>query len=218
MLAIIAGWQDYWELYHKVTFDGENKLIIPNDGVTEIDVEKDIYSDYKEWVGIYDHTKFVEGVRTVAGDPTVGLDSLGATFFMTNGWRILLNQGITFTGNLFSDDFASPFVVADGIQLAQQKFSNLVDSPGLDQTGIAPAVWGADNSLYATASTMGGEIQSGLGLSAAESNYLVKIFKRLGLDPNDPAHEKGDRFYVESSTLVQTRTGDPDTEIIVTTE
>ena len=28
--------QDYWELYHKVTFDGENKLIIINPGESDI--------------------------------------------------------------------------------------------------------------------------------------------------------------------------------------
>jgi len=163
MLFIIGAWQDYWLLYHKVTFDGENKLIIPNEGVTEINVEQDIYSDHKEWLKTYDNTKFDIGVRTVAGDPTVGLDSLGATFFLTNGWQIVLNQSILFTGNLFSDDFSSPFIVGENIQLAQQKFSNLVDAPGLDQSGIAPAVWGASAAAYASSTTMGGSIAHILG-------------------------------------------------------
>ena len=40
---------DYWTLYHKVTFDGENRLIIINDGELNINVKQDIYSDWKEW-------------------------------------------------------------------------------------------------------------------------------------------------------------------------
>ena len=51
--------QDYWELYHKVTFDGENKLIIINPGETDINVKRDIYSSWKEWILLRDYLKWI---------------------------------------------------------------------------------------------------------------------------------------------------------------
>ena len=48
---------DYWYLYHKVTFDAANKLILVNAGVTELDWKVDVYSAWKEWVGLNAHTE-----------------------------------------------------------------------------------------------------------------------------------------------------------------
>jgi hypothetical protein len=33
-----------------VTFDGPNRLIIVNDGETELEAERDIYSAWKRWM------------------------------------------------------------------------------------------------------------------------------------------------------------------------
>lgn len=44
MLTTFFGFWDYWELRHKVTFDGVNKLIEVNPGVTSLDVQRDLYS------------------------------------------------------------------------------------------------------------------------------------------------------------------------------
>lgn len=119
---------DYWTLYHKVTFDGENRLIIINDGELNINVKQDIYSDWKEWALQRDHLKWLPAIRAVGGDPTVGGNFLGSTFFTINNWQIQISDSIVFDGNLFSDDFDSPFVALGNTKIARSKFSNLVDT------------------------------------------------------------------------------------------
>lgn len=123
--------QDLWLLYHKVTFDGINRTIIVNDGVTDIDVQIDLYSDWKEWALQRDHLKFEAAMRSVGGDPTVAGNFLGSTFFTINNWKILISNDTNFVGNLFSDDFLTPFVVGDDTKLATSQVSNLIDKIGL---------------------------------------------------------------------------------------
>lgn len=119
--------QDYWELYHKVTFDPENKLIIINPGETDINVKRDIYSSWKEWILLRDYLKWIAACRTVGGDPTTAGQFLGATFFTINGWRIQLSEGTIIDGNIFSDDFDTPYVTLPGVVIAFSKVSNLID-------------------------------------------------------------------------------------------
>jgi hypothetical protein len=137
MLPTYYGSWDYWELYHKVTFDGPNKLIYINEGETEIDVEIELYSDWKEWSLVRDNLKYEAAMRVVGGDPTP-TGFLGATFFLINGWRILLdNQSVNFTGNLYSDDYDSPYTVAQGTSLSTNTVSNLIDKIPPDETNNA---------------------------------------------------------------------------------
>lgn len=136
-MMMYAMWgRDYWELRHKVTFDGENRLIYINEGETEIDVEQDLYSDWKEWASIRDNLKWVAAMRTVGGDATP-TGALGATFFLINGWQIIIQFGVNFTGNLYSDDFPTPFVTESGVQLATQTVSNLIDKVAPDESNNA---------------------------------------------------------------------------------
>jgi len=123
---------ELWQLYHKVTFDGANKIIIINDGETDIDVEVDIYSAWKEWVLVDENAKFEQALRVVGGDPTVGGDSLGVTTFLINGWRIRPfedDHSLTMVGNLFEETGADPFVPTLGEHtiLVTRRVSNLVD-------------------------------------------------------------------------------------------
>lgn len=151
LISFYSGEWDYWALYHKVTFDGPNKLIYINDGESIIDVEVDLYSDWKEWFAIRNHSAFDPAMRSIGGDPTVGGDFAGATFFMTNGWRIYVDAAVRFEGNLFSDNYDSPFLTADNAVIVSQKFTNLIDKVTPDTTAlgsaiapaVAPAVWGA---------------------------------------------------------------------------
>lgn len=119
--------QDYWLLFLKVSFDGATKLITVNDNETVIDVKEDLYSAWKNWMGTRDNLKYINAMRTVGGDPTTAGEFLGATFFVTNGWRIVLTAGVTIEGNLFSDDFDTPFTTAEGVVIAYSKVSNLID-------------------------------------------------------------------------------------------
>lgn len=93
MLLFHFGYFEDWELYHKVTFDGENKLILINFGITDIDVAIDIYSDWKEWIRIRDNAKYEQAMRVVGGDPVGGGEFLGDNVFLINGWRCRTWEG-----------------------------------------------------------------------------------------------------------------------------
>ena len=145
----------YWNLYHKVTFDGPNKLIRVNDGVTALDVKTDIYSAWKEWVvilgelGLHDeNAAFLEAISAIGGQPTP-TGAIGGTFFLENGWKIKPYPGsyrLDVSGNLFSVDGSNPYVAADvipgepnNINITNQT-SNIVDTVN--------AGFGEDQVLY----------------------------------------------------------------------
>jgi len=94
----------------KVTFDGTDKKIIVDNGITELDVQIDLYSDFKEWLKTGnngDNAKYLPAMRTVGGDPTTGTKSVSPYFFLMNGWKIRPQEAdhtLTITGNLFVDD------------------------------------------------------------------------------------------------------------------
>jgi hypothetical protein len=130
---------DLWTLYHKVTFDGPNKLIIINDGESSISIQDDIYSSWKQWISLRDYLKFVPACRSVGGDPTVEGNFLGATFFTINDWQIQISDNTEFVGNIFSDDFASPFKTEESVKLAQAQVSNLIDKISIDYDDLIAA-------------------------------------------------------------------------------
>jgi hypothetical protein len=117
MLSTFAFYHwDYWQLYHKVTFDGVNRLILINPEVTSIDVQRDIYSSWKEWSRLETNLKYLKAIDTVGGEPTVGSERLDVTYFLINGWKIKPYSGtydLTLTGNIFSVDGSSIKVPAD---------------------------------------------------------------------------------------------------------
>ncbi len=91
----------------KVTFNGTDKKIIVNDAITELDVQVDLYSDWKEWSQENDNSKYLPAIRTVGGDPTTGVKSVAPYFFLTNGWKIRPQEAdhtLIITGNLFVDE------------------------------------------------------------------------------------------------------------------
>jgi hypothetical protein len=167
MLGYFYGfWQD-WENRHKVTFDGANRLILVNQGVTEIDVKEDLYSDWKEWSVMYDHGKYEPAMRAVGGDPTVGGNFLGSTYFLTNGWRLKSWSGeyrLSLTGNLYTNEGEPAFVSADGtrnnIEISYN-ISTLVEGFGYDVPGqyspseLANAVWLFSTAMMNNPGTVG---------------------------------------------------------------
>tara|TARA_R110000823_G_scaffold40754_17_gene107710 strand:+ start:234 stop:839 length:606 start_codon:yes stop_codon:yes gene_type:complete len=120
MLALNFGSWQFWETYdpssgffgaQKVTFDGINKLILINSGITEIDFRIDVYSNWKEWSQVQTNSRFEQALNVVGGDPLPGFRVLGSTFFLENGWKIRSWEGnhlIDITGNVFSRDGSDP--------------------------------------------------------------------------------------------------------------
>jgi len=177
MLAAYYGFWDYWALYHKVTFDGENKLIYINEGVSAIDVKIDLYSDSKEWIRhSADAASFLPPMRTIGGDPTEGGNLAGDIYFLTNGWQIYLTHSVTFTGDLFSDDFSSPFIAGTGVVIGTSKVSALAYQVALDASTLpsetAAAVWGANPSGFGTpasANTFGHLLGKPMGICTSST-------------------------------------------------
>lgn len=140
MLGYFGGFWEGWLNPHKVTFDGLNKLILINPGVTYLDIKEDIYSDWKEWVTYYngENAKWAPAMRSVGGDPITQDLSLGSTFFLLNGWRIKPWDGHTsihLYGNLYVDEGGSPIVPDNnGNSSVALTVSNLVDTVVIDKT------------------------------------------------------------------------------------
>ena len=153
-----------WSLGHKVTFDGPNKLIRVNNGVTALNVQRDIYSAWKEWwIYLSDNPKWEAAMRSTGGDPLPGILDLGATFFLTNGWRIKPWKGfytLTITGNIYTEEGESPTVDPDFPSGATIIYtvSNLVDQIEDQSSVIAEAVVNADISS-ASDLALGGAIR-----------------------------------------------------------
>ena len=118
--------RNQWELNHKVTFDGINKLITVGANVFSISVKVDIYSAWKEWVQLYDYSKFDPAIRVTGGDPIGGGQYSGDLYFTINGWRILIDHSCNIDGTIYSDDYPSPFVQVSGTNIVTNKVSALV--------------------------------------------------------------------------------------------
>jgi len=116
LTSAFYGYFDYWNLYHKVTFDGINKLIIVNNGVTQLDVKRDVYSSWKEWVFLEQNSQYERALETVGGEPTVAGQFLDVTYFLVNGWKIKPYSGsytLNIIGNIFDIDGGQIKVDAD---------------------------------------------------------------------------------------------------------
>jgi hypothetical protein len=123
-LAFNYGYWEFWSDYdptngfygnQSVVFDGENRQIIINEGVTDIDVKQDIYSNWKEWMQVRDNAKYLPAIRTTGGDPVPGGQFTGDTYFLINDWQIVVNQLVKVTGILYHDNPAlEPYIINAG--------------------------------------------------------------------------------------------------------
>ena len=97
---------------NKVTFDGLDKLIIINTGVTNIDVDIDLYSAWKSWV--LDNPEWDAAFRIVGGDYIGPNQKIPTYFFLINGWRVVVdNLSVNFSYNLYSDDYLNPIQITN---------------------------------------------------------------------------------------------------------
>lgn len=157
-----GNWQ-FWSVYNpplqlgnqKVTFDGINKVIIVNEGVTELDFREDVYSAWKEWLLDPNQTNigYEEAISAVGGDPLPGDRQLGTTYFLENDWRMRTWEGdheLTVTGNVFTRTGVSlfvptlnPWTITINLNTATLVETILPDIAiqQSDIDGIADAVW-----------------------------------------------------------------------------
>jgi len=198
-LSLNYNYWEFWAPYdpandfygqQKVTFDGLNKLIYINPEVTEISVKQDIYSNWKEWAKVRTNSSFLPAIRAIGGDPITGTsDFTGDTYFLINGWRIIIDHGFTISGVIFSDDFATPYVEAEGAKLVLNKVAALVQT-------VAPEINAGDLNVTVdpqapTVVEIRQEMDANSSISANTANIPTKqeirdeIFNTLITDLTD---------------------------------
>ncbi len=117
----------------KVTFNGETKLITVITGTTDIDVELDLYSEWKNWINLADNAKYLHAFRTFGGDATNAEETQFAPkfFFLMNGWKIMVNgDNIQVQLNLYIDGGGSPFIVNNGSVVSKISDANVIGGAG----------------------------------------------------------------------------------------
>lgn len=184
---IFNNW-DLWQNYHKVTFDGENKVISVNPGVTELDIKTDVYSDWKEWVlSFTDNGVWIPAVRSTGGDPTIQGEFAGDIYFLINGWKLYVDlTKVKVTGVLFSDDFESAYFTQEGIIQFPAQVSSLVSG--------SAQVANSDSITQANSDILG---------------KVVEVWQLMGLDLSNPKTITNNSITVNGITLT---IGQPDTD------
>lgn len=123
---------------NKVAYDTDKRIIYvttaPVDGVVDLDVQIDLYSDIKEdWQSDATLNRFVIPISSVGGNPLPGSKVLGDTYFLEYPWKIRpyeADHKLAITGNLFSIDGSAVTIPTIGNYnvLVEMFVSNLSDS------------------------------------------------------------------------------------------
>ena len=115
-MLVMQSWGnqwDYWTYFdgaiddHVVMFDGPTKTIWILPEISEVLVKEHLYSDWKEWMALLDHTKYERAFETEGGRPTSPTERLGDSYLMINDWVIRQMDASTPTniiGNLYAYD------------------------------------------------------------------------------------------------------------------
>jgi hypothetical protein len=133
---IYGGFTDYWNLRGSVTFDGDNRIIKVNDGVTAISIKRDIYSAWKNWLLLENNAKYVPAIRSIGGDPIGNGLTAGDMYFLINNWKLCVDLSkVQITGVLFSDNYNTAYYTNDLVAQYPAFVSSIVSGvSGLTQT------------------------------------------------------------------------------------
>ena len=176
---LISFWDDLLDPM-LVTFDGDNKYIIVNpiqqyangqisgntlsNGQT-VRAKQDIYSASKRWLQRRRNLTYAQPMRNIGGDSVGGGLYAGDMYFVTNSWRIVVNQQINITGIIYNDTTAvSPYIVnpGGGVVATVSSLAYAFNSTGVTVPSAgenAAAVWSVNPATYG-ATTTGGIINS----------------------------------------------------------
>lgn len=113
-MLLWAAYSDQWSLNHPCTFDGANKRIYIAPSVSNLEVKRDFYGSWKEWLQLYDNSKYAAAFRVIGGDPVGAGKYAGDIYFLINGWQIVVDHSIAIEGTLYHDDPISPYVILPG--------------------------------------------------------------------------------------------------------
>lgn len=175
----ISFWDDLLDPM-LVTIDGDNKYIIANpiqqyangqvsgntlsNGST-IRAKQDIYAASKRWLQRRVNSTYSQPMRTIGGDRVDNGLYAGDMYFVTNGWRIVVNQQINITGTIYNDTAAtSPYIVnaGGGVIATVSSLAYAYSSIGVTvptASEVASTVWNINPASYG-ASTAAGVINA----------------------------------------------------------
>jgi hypothetical protein len=159
----------------KVTFDGDNHLIIINSGVTDIDVGSDIYLEWKKWVLEADNSKWLAAFRAFGGDPTTLNQTAPNYYFLINNWKVRVeNLTLNINWNLYSDDYDTPYDNINSTILSKNSdipgiydVNEYLQDINITLTGMTETLNDIDNNIL----DMSLDIKHILGLG--QSNYRL---------------------------------------------
>ena len=198
ILIFNYGYHEFWEPYdpsystgpfapafgnQKVTFDGENKLIIINAAETYINVQTDIYSNWKEWSSVRTNSRFLPAIIAIGGDPITAVSSVGITYFLENGWRIQPLAGnyiLTIDGNVYTREQGEDPVNAARTNYREE--SNI--TVNLTRSNLVDVVQTSSSVLTSTESTMLAELWRLAGLDVSDALVVDPTSRTAGGDIN----------------------------------
>jgi hypothetical protein len=122
-----------------VIFDGPNRRVLISSLMPVVRVSR-LYSMWKEWAAQSQNLGYLPCFRTFGGDPTVSGQVAPAYFFLTYGWRIIVNGfHATFSYNLYTDEGDDPVITQNGgtallnnsdVGIAKSTFDQALDYKG----------------------------------------------------------------------------------------
>ena len=187
-----AFW-DYWDLYQKVTFDGINKTITVNDGVTSLNIRTELYSAWIKWLEVETNTGYLFAMRYTGLDIIPG-GYTGDTYFLINGWKLYIDLSeVAVTGVLFSDDYTTAYYTPAGKAQYPAVVASLVST-----IGVSTNIVTGDLSTIPTAAQNAAAVRANLtpelskinaqvdGLTPNQMIMLQEIYSLYGLDPTKP--------------------------------
>lgn len=137
----VANGQE-WLDAEKVNFNGNNREITVNAGVTALDIRDDVYSAWVRWAERDDNERYYFAMRFTGLDPIPG-GQTGDTYFLINNWKLIYDPRlVAITGILYSDNYPSPYFFTDGSQVYPATVSALgiKSQVTIDYSQLAAAV------------------------------------------------------------------------------
>ena len=99
-----------------ITFDTDNKRVIVSESIERIDLSV-IYSRSVDWIATDDMARFYPPMK-YSGYDLIPSGFTGATFFMYNGWKLVVNLNTTaIEGVLFSEDYQTGYWNSAGLPI-----------------------------------------------------------------------------------------------------
>ena len=179
MSVVWDAWSAEWVLNNKCSFDGITKVIHVHPDVTTFNIRTDLYSEWIDWISLYDNLKFLPAVRVTGLDPIGAGVYTGDVYFLINGWKLSVNlQRVRVTGVLYSDDYDTAYYTESITAQYPATVSALVNTVSIaGGSGATPAeVWAYNNRSLTSASPSAVEIRAEIDLNSTKlSSISTKI-------------------------------------------